>query len=111
MDLLTSKVPRTLEAKSKLFGFELFDLVIVLIYLSVSNLIFGTTQLKWPLVWGVSILLCGFLHFYKKGKPDGHLQDTGEYLAKPDVYCAGAPDLEYQHYLPFHNRSEKGREQ
>jgi hypothetical protein len=101
MDLLTSKVPRALDAKPKLLGLELTDLAVVFLYLSLSNLFFGTTSLKVPLVWGVSLGLFGFLYFFKRGKPDHYLQDVGEYFAKPDVYSAGAPDLEYQHYLPL----------
>lgn len=101
MELLTSSVPRTLEAKTKLFGFELFDLVIILLYLSLSNLFFGSTALKIPLVWGVSTCLCLFLYFVKKGKPEGYLQDYAEYLAKPDIYFSAAPDIEYTIYQPF----------
>ena len=45
MSLLTSKVPRALETKTKLFGFELADVLIIFIYLAVTNLIFGGTIL------------------------------------------------------------------
>lgn len=101
MELYTSHVPRALDVKTKLFGFELTDLVVMLLYLSISNLLFGTTVLKLPLVWGVSIGLAVFLYFFKKGKPDRYLQDFGEYLSKPDVFSAGEPDVEYCHFGPL----------
>ena len=41
MSLLTSKVPRSLESKTRLFGFELGDLLLIFFYLASSNLVFG----------------------------------------------------------------------
>ena len=49
--LVTSKVQRSLDAKTRLFGFELGDLLLIFLYLAISNLIFGGTRLKFPLVW------------------------------------------------------------
>lgn len=92
--LLTTKVPRSLEMKTKLFGFELGDLLIVFLYLSLSNLIFGSTRLKFPLVWLGTLGLGVLLRFVKRGKPDHYLEHYGEYMRTPDVLTAGAPDLE-----------------
>ena len=49
--LLVSKVPRALDAKTRLFGFELADLLIIFLYLAMSNLIFGSTKAKFIIVW------------------------------------------------------------
>ncbi len=97
--LLNSKVPRALETKTKLFGFELADVLIVFLYLSVSNFIFGGTKLKFLMVWMGTLVLGLALHFLKKGKPEDHLQHMGEFYRKPEVLSSGAPDLEYQPYL------------
>jgi hypothetical protein len=99
MSLLTSKVPRSLESKTKLLGFELGDLVLIFFYLAVSNLIFGQTSLKFVMVWLGTIVIGATLYFSKRGKPDSHLQHLGEYYRAPGVLAAGAPDRNYQPYL------------
>ena len=96
--LLNSKVPRSLEKKTRLFGFELSDLLFVFLYLALSNLVFGQTKLKPVMVWGGTVALgCG-LYFLKRGKPDGYVQHYGEFLYSPSVFSAATPDTDY---LPF----------
>ncbi len=95
-NLLTSRVPRTLEAKTKLFGLELTDVLIIFTNLSITNLIFGATSLRVPVVWGSTLILGGLLFFIKRGKPDGYLAHYGEYLAAPSIRSAGAPDLKFK---------------
>jgi hypothetical protein len=97
--LLSSSVPRALDTKNKLFGFELSDLLLVFLYLSVSNLIFGTTKLKWIVVWGGTLVLGLALHFLKRNKPDNHLQHWGEFQRSPAVFSSARPDLEYRPYI------------
>jgi hypothetical protein len=97
--LLLSKVPRALETKSKIFGFELADILILFIYLSISNFIFGQTPFKFLFVWVGTVTLGLSLHFLKKDKPENHLQHLGEFYRKPEILSASTPDLEYQPYL------------
>ena len=97
--LLTSKVPRSLEKKTRLFGFELADLLFIFLYLAGSNLIFGQTSLKPLIVWAGTISLAGGLYFFKRGKPDGYLQHYGEFLYSPSVLSASQPDTDYRPYL------------
>jgi len=94
--LLTTRVPRSLEMKTKLFGLELTDVLIIFGNLSFTNLVFGSTSFRIPIVWGSTLILSALLFFVKRGKPDGYLQHYGEYLAAPDYRAAGAPDLKYQ---------------
>ncbi len=100
MALLVSKVPRSLEIKVRLFGFELGDLLLVFLYLSISNLFFGSTRLKFLVVWLGTLGIAAFLYFVKRGKPDHHLQHYGEYLRTPDVLSAGVADVEHVAYAP-----------
>lgn len=97
-ELLTSPVPRALEMKSKLFGFELPDLLLIFFNLAATNMIFGTTSFRYPLVWGTTSALALFLYLFKKGKPDSYIQHYGEYLTSPTYFAAGSPDLKHRPY-------------
>lgn len=90
--LLTTKVPRALEIKSKLFGFELPDLLLIFLNLAITNLLFGTSSIRYLLVWGTTLSVALFLFFSKKGKPDKYLQHLSEFLIHPAHRAAGAPD-------------------
>jgi hypothetical protein len=107
MSLMTSKVPRSLEIKTKLFGFELGDLVIVFFYLAASNLVFGQTSLKLVMVWIGTLVLASALYFTKRGKPDNHLKHLGEYWRAPGILSAGAPDKQYQPYLTIQLKEDE----
>ena len=97
--LLASKVPRSLDAKTRLFGFELADLIVIFLYLAVTNLIFGATKAKFPVVWGGTIVLASLLYFVKRNKPDHYLEHLGEFRRTPGVLSAGVPDLEYRPFI------------
>jgi hypothetical protein len=107
MSLLVSKVPRSLETKARLFGFELGDLLVIFLYLAVSNLIFGTTRLKFPVVWLGTVALAAGLYFLKKGKPDQYLQHYGEHLRTPGILTANVADTHYRVYSPLSPSEEE----
>lgn len=96
--LLTSAVPRSLETKNKILGLELSDVLLLLMNVSVQNLIFGSTPLKIPLVFGSSIVLGVILFLFKKGKPDFYLQHFLEHFISPTVLSANASDTEYRKF-------------
>lgn len=96
MSLFVTKVPRNLDNRLRLFGFELADLLIVFLYLSVSNLVFGATRLKVPFVWVGTLAIAGTLYFVKRGKPDGYLQHLIQFKLRPTAFVAGAADTGYQ---------------
>jgi hypothetical protein len=96
--LLTSTVPRTLDTKSKILGFELADVILLLLNLSIQNLIFGSTPLKIPMVFGTSIGLGLVLFIFKRGKPDQYLQHFIEHLASPTVMSANSIDDQYKSF-------------
>ena len=100
--LLTSTVPRTLDTKSKILGFELSDVLLLLLNLSIQNLIFGATHLKIPMVFGTNIALGALLFIFKRGKPDQFIQHFFEYLVSPTVKTANCPD---HIYVRFERRS------
>ena len=96
--LMTTKVPRALEMKSKLFGYELPDLLLIFFNLGITNLIFGGTSLRYPLVWGTTLTLALFLFFAKRGRPDNYIQHYGEFLVRPTYYAAGIGDRLYRKF-------------
>jgi len=96
MALYTSSVPRALESKTKLFGFELADLLLIFLYLSISNLIFGQTALKFLVVWCGTLSIAGVLFFVKRGKPDQFLQHLVEHWFNPSIYVAAMPDIVFE---------------
>ncbi len=98
LDLLTTKVPRALEMKTKLFGFELPDLLLIFMNLAATNLVFGSSSIRYPLVWGTTLLLASSLFFSKRGKPDNYLQHLGELITQPSYKAAGRGDLKYRKF-------------
>jgi hypothetical protein len=104
--LLVSSVPRALETKTRLFGFELSDLILIFLYLSVSNLLLGQTRLKFPVVWIGTVVIAGILFFIKRNRPEGFLQHWGEHMRAPQTYTAGPPDLHFQTFLPLESEHE-----
>jgi len=96
--LLVTKVPRALELKNKLFGFELPDLLLIFLNLALSNLVFGGTNYRYTLVWGSTILIASFLYFAKRGKPDNYLQHFALFFIRPSYYCAGLGDKIYKSF-------------
>ena len=98
-ELLVSKVPRALEMKSKLFGFELPDLLIIFLNLALTNLVFGASSYRYSLVWGTTASLAAFLYFAKKGRPDNYIQHMGEYLIRSSYFAAGGRDSSYKKFI------------
>lgn len=94
--ILISSVPRTLETKNKILGLELSDVLVLLLNLSVQNLIFGSTSLKIPMVFGTSVVLGFTLFLFKRGKPDQYLQHFFEHFISPTVFSANSTDRQYR---------------
>ncbi|MBY0316300.1 MAG: hypothetical protein K2Q26_12310 [Bdellovibrionales bacterium] len=82
--------------KSKLFGFELPDLLLIFMNLAVTNLIFGGSSFRYVLVWGTTSGMALFLFFTKRGRPDNYLQHLIEHYVKPVHFAAGRGDKRYR---------------
>jgi len=102
-NLLVSSGPRALEMKSRLFGFELTDLLLIFLTLSVTNLMFGGSAYRYFLVWAPTALLACTLFFVKRGRPDKYLLHLIEFLVRPSYRAAGAVD---QNYIRFRLKKE-----
>lgn len=88
-ELRTSTVHRNLDAKLKVVGMEAHDLLFVLLFASVMNLIFGKTGLAIYLVFLLPSLMAVVLFFAKRNKPDRFLPHLLRYHLQPGFYSAG----------------------
>jgi hypothetical protein len=104
MSLTVTKVPRALDNRLRLFGFELADLLLIFLYLSVSNLFFGSTRLKFLIVWCGTLFLACVLYFVKKGKPENYIQHLLQFKMNPAIYSAACNDCKYQPLLKTKER-------
>ena len=89
MELQTSTVHRNLDQKLKILGFELFDLLSLLIFAAIMNLFFGRTSLSF---WAVFILpgcLASVIYYGKKGRPEKHLVHYVRYQLLPGAFASG----------------------
>ena len=89
MSIQTSTVHRNLESKLKIFGFEAFDLLFVLIIASSMNLIFAQTKLAVVFVVGLPSCLLLCLHFLKKDQAENYLVHLLRYHLQSDFQSAG----------------------
>jgi hypothetical protein len=89
MELNSSVVHRNLDAKLKIFGFELYDLLAILLIAAIMNLVFGRTSLSFLMVFLVPGFLAVILYFGKRNKPDQFLVHLVRYYLAPGVYSPG----------------------
>ncbi len=88
-DLRFSVIHRNLDAKMKVAGFEIYDLLFVLSVSSVMNLIFGNTFLSLYLVFLLPVAMAVILFFVKRDQPDRFLVHLLRYYTSPGVFSAG----------------------
>lgn len=88
MALKYTHVSKCLDKKLRIAGFEIPDLLILFLSVSILNFVFGQTDMKLFLVWLPSLLLAALLYFGKKGKPDNYLVHWMRYQFRPGVLRA-----------------------
>ena len=106
-ELLVSKMERALDIKTKLFGFELPDLLLIFMNLSFTNLLFSTISIRYFIVWGTTLLIALFLFFVKRGKPDAYLQHYGEFIIQSSHKSAGKGDVLYRRFIRENHENKK----
>jgi len=88
MEIKMTPVSRCLEKRILVFGFEIPDLLIIFITLSILNFLFGTTSMKIPLVWVPTIAIGTTLRLTKRGKPDNFFIHWIRFQIRPGVLSA-----------------------
>ena len=86
---LMSKVHRHLDAPLKILGFEAPDLLGVLLFASIMNVIFGQTALSALMVFVFPFLFGCILYWSKRNKPEKFLIHFIRYHFQPGFYEAG----------------------
>ena len=88
MALTTEPVSRCLDKKMLIFGFEVLDLMVIFLTLSLLNFFFGATSMRLALIWAPSALLAAVLRLSKRGRPDGYLVHWLRFQVRPGVWSA-----------------------
>lgn len=88
MALKYTVVSKCLDKKLRIAGFEIPDLLILFLTVSILNFVFGRTDMKLFLVWVPSLLLAGLLYFGKKGKPDNYMVHWLRFQFRPGIMRA-----------------------
>lgn len=88
MSLKYTIVSKCLDKKLRIGGFEIPDLLILFLMVSILNFIFGQTVLKLYFVWLPTAALAGLLYFGKKGKADNYLIHWLRFQFRPGILRA-----------------------
>lgn len=88
MNLKMTPVSRCLDKKMIIFGFEVPDLLLIFMTLSVLNFLFNQTDFKLFLIWLPTLSLAGVLRFTKRGKPENYLVHWLRFQIRPGVLSA-----------------------
>jgi hypothetical protein len=89
LNLNQSIVHRKLDSKLKIVGLEIHDLLFVLLFAAIMNLIFGQTTLGFYLVFVVPVFMAAILFIAKRNKPDGFLVHAIKYYINSGAFSAG----------------------
>jgi hypothetical protein len=99
MALKCTLVSKCLDKKLRIAGFEIPDLLILFLMVSILNFVFGQTEMTLFLVWMPSVMLAAVLYFGKKGKPDNYLVHWLRFQFRPGV-LRGFPEPSFSNPPP-----------
>ncbi|MFP5519915.1 MAG: hypothetical protein ACLGGX_08425 [Bdellovibrionia bacterium] len=83
---------RKLDARLKILGFEIMDLMAVFMLAAVSNLLLGQMPFAPVFIFLIPTILAVILYFAKRNKPEGYLVHLLRYISTPGLYSAGEID-------------------
>jgi hypothetical protein len=89
LKLNQSLVHRKLDSKLKIVGLEVHDLLFVLLFAAIMNLIFGQTTIGFYLVFVAPGIMAATLFVAKRNKPDGFLVHLIKYYSNSGALSAG----------------------
>ncbi len=80
---------RKLDAKFKIGSMEASDILGILIFAAIMNLLFGRTSFAFPFVIILPLILLIILYLGKRGKPDGFLVHIAKFYLTSGYFSAG----------------------
>lgn len=83
-----NKVSKSLDRKLLIMGFEVPDLLVIFLLLSILNFFFGSSSYQLFLVWLPPALVALVLKIAKKNKPDNFLLHFIRYWVSPGIIKA-----------------------
>ncbi len=104
MSLKVTEVSRCLDKKMTIMGFEIPDLLMLFLTISILNFLFGSSSIKWLLVWLPSVSLALLLRYSKRGKPDNYLVHWIRFQGKPHIIKAFADPTEWSNPPRFNDK-------
>ena len=87
--LKTSRVHRKLDARLKILGLEIMDLLAIMMLAAVNNLLLGRMKFAPVFVILVPAIMAAVLYIVKTDKPENYLLHLLRYLSSPGLYSAG----------------------
>lgn len=88
MSLQTTSVSRCLDKKFKVLGYEVADLLVILLTFGTLKVIFTGTGLETYFVWLPSLTGAVAIRIMKRGKPDDYLRHLGRFYFRPRFWSA-----------------------
>lgn len=88
MEIQSTPVSRCLDKKMIILGYEVPDLLMIFLTLSILNFLFGMTSMKLVLVWVPTIALALILRLGKRGKPENYMVHWIRFQIKPGYLSA-----------------------
>ena len=98
-EVQVSAVYRNLDSKLKILGLEALDLIVVLLFASVMNLIFGKTALAPVMIFLVPGIMLALLYVGKKNRPDDFLKHYMRYYLESGHFSANQKSIEHDKLL------------
>ena len=88
MALRPIPVHKCLDKRLLIFGFEIADLFVIALVLSVLSTLFGNSSAKLILVWLPTLSVATVLRLAKRGKPDNFLLHWFRFHSRPSQLSA-----------------------
>lgn len=88
-ELKTSRVHRKLDARLKILGLEVMDLLAIMMLAAFNNFLLGRMKFAPVFVIAVPAVMAAVLYIVKRDKPENYLLHLLRYLSSPGLYSAG----------------------
>lgn len=85
-----------MDRKLTMMGFEIPDLLLIFLTISILNFVFGRSDFKLFLVWLPALTLATVIRVGKHGKPDNFLIHLFKFYLRPKYFSAFAEPTKWK---------------